>query len=339
MAERFECAAGLVAIMSLAPGTDNKNPKWRSFIMSKNLLQLIAGLSLAASACSAQTLPAKWEDLTSADFVKAIEKADGVCILPMGSIEKFGPSAPVGTNLYLVRIISLEAVKQEYAVIFPEYFVAQTTDTSTLPGAIHYSMSMQLQFLQETTQEMARNGCKKIILGNGHTGNNSLISLFMQNITALPHDYAVYTIYVSGFPIVGPQLSQLPPAAQPSKLGADGHGGEERVAALMAYYPDLVHTDRAHDEPTSIGHGLERAADLGGGTNVTLTGSMKGPLPTGYSGDASGATAARGHALVDFAVDKLVIFVRAVKADDETIKNQKLFYEHVEHPENTPGAK
>ena len=138
--------------------------------MPRNILKLLAGLSFAATVCSAQTLSSKWEDLTSTDFVKAIQKADGVCLLPMGSVEKFGPSAPLGTNLYLGRVIPLEAVKQSYAVIFPEYFVAGTTDTSTLPGTIHYSMNMQLQFLEETTHEMARNGCRKIILANGHTG-------------------------------------------------------------------------------------------------------------------------------------------------------------------------
>ena len=136
--------------------------------MSKSISKLIAGLSFAAILCPAQSLPAKWEDLTSADFVKAIQKADGVCILPMGSVEKFGPSAPLGTNVYLARIIPLEAVKQEYAVIYPEYFVAETSNTSTLPGTIHYSFNLQVQFLDETVKEMARNGCKKIILSLIH---------------------------------------------------------------------------------------------------------------------------------------------------------------------------
>lgn len=193
--------------------------------MTRNMVRLLACLGFTASVCSAQALSPKWEDLTSADFVKAIQKADGVCLLPMGSIEKFGPSAPLGTNLYLGRIIPFEAVKQEYAVIFPDYFVAGTTDTSTLPGTIRYSVSMQLQFLDETTHEMARNGCRKIILANGHTGNVSLINLYMSNFAASPHDYAVYYIYSSGFPVN--DLAQLPPAARPSKPGADGHGGEE----------------------------------------------------------------------------------------------------------------
>ena len=306
--------------------------------MSRTILKLTAYLSLASTFGLAQTLSPKWEDLTSADFVKAIQKAGGVCLLPMGSIEKFGPSAPLGTNLYLGRIIPLEAVKQEYALVYPDYFVAQTTDTSTLPGTIRYSMKMQLEFLEETASEMGRNGCTKIILANGHTGNVPIINLFMSNFAAAPHSYAVYYIYSSGFPIVGPQLSQLPPAAQPSKRGADGHGGEERVAALMAYHPELVHIDRAHDEPASQGHGLEGTAGPAGAPNPLPAGSMTS-LPTGYSGDASGATAARGHALVDFAVGKLVTFIRAVKADNTTLGVERQFYEHVEHPVNSPAAK
>ena len=305
--------------------------------MSKGILKLIAGLSFAATLCSAQSLSPKWEELTSADFVKAIQKADGVCMLPMGSVEKFGPSAPLGTNVYLVRIIPLEAAKQEYAVIYPEYFVAETSSTSTLPGTIHYSLNMQIQFLDETVREMARNGCKKIILANGHSPNVGLINLFMSDLKVAPRDFALYYIYASGFPIVGNGLSQLPPAAQPSKLGVDGHGGEERVAALLPYYPNLIHLDRAHDEPTSTGHGLEGQPGQGGG-NQLPAGAMTS-LPTGYSGDAAGATAVRGQALVDFATDKLVKFIRAVKADKGTQKAAKEFYEHVQHPENSTPAK
>src|SRR5580704_10723025 len=237
--------------------------------MKKNS-KLIITIAFGAAIGSAQTLSPKWEDLTSADFVKAIAKAQGVCILPMGSIEKFGPSAPVGTNLYLGRKIPEEAAKQEYAVIYPSYFVAETSNTSNLPGTIHYSLKMQMDFLTETVNEMARNGCKKIILANGHSSNSGLINLFIADLADTPHNYAVYSIYPTGFPVAGPTLNQLPPAAQPSARGVDGHGGEERVAAMLAYYPDLIHLDRAHDEPTSTGHGVE-------GTPA----AVQNPLPQG----------------------------------------------------------
>jgi creatinine amidohydrolase len=304
--------------------------------MTKKILKLIAGLSFATTLCSAQTLPSKWEDLTSADFVKAIQKADGVCILPMGSLEKFGPSAPVGTNLYLARAVAEEAAKKEYAVIYPSYFVAETSNTSNLPGTIHYSLKTQMDFLTETVGEMARNGCRKIILANGHSSNSGLINLFISDLADTPHKYSVYSIYPTGFPVAGPTLNQLPPAAQPSARGVDGHGGEERVAAMLAYYPELIHLDRAHDEPTSTGHGVEGTPAAV--QNPLPQGAMR-EIPTGYSGDAAGATAARGQALMDWGIDKLVKFIKAVKADNETVKVEAEFYQKFEHPENPKPGK
>src|SRR6266567_3868218 len=115
--------------------------------MSRKIAPLLAGLCVAPTlwSASAEPLSAKWEELTSADFVKAIQKADGVCLLPMGSIEKFGPSGPLGTNLLVDRIVALEAVKQEYAVVFPEYIVAGTNDVSNLAGAVAYSAHLQYE--------------------------------------------------------------------------------------------------------------------------------------------------------------------------------------------------
>ena len=117
-------------------------------------------IAAVAAACSwAQSLSANWEELTGPDFVKAIQQAKGVCLLPFGIIEKHGPTGPMGTDLLNVRYATFEAVKQEYAIVFPEYYVGQIFEAKHQPGTIAYSTHLQLELLQETTSEMARNGC------------------------------------------------------------------------------------------------------------------------------------------------------------------------------------
>ena len=68
--------------------------------------------TVLAAVCSF-TAPAqvsvKWEELNAIDFVKAIERAQGVCVLPIGIIEKHGPHLPMGTDLINVRYISHHA--------------------------------------------------------------------------------------------------------------------------------------------------------------------------------------------------------------------------------------
>ena len=115
----------------------------------------------AASAWGQAALSTKWEELTGPDFVRAIQQAQGVCILPFGILEKHGPHLPLGTDLINVRYAVEHATQQEYAVIFPAYYFGQIAEARQQPGTVSYSMHMQLDLLQETTDEMARNGCKK----------------------------------------------------------------------------------------------------------------------------------------------------------------------------------
>src|ERR1700752_1624780 len=145
----------------------------RSLIVVALFVLLFAGCAVSQS-----TLSAKWEELTAPDFVQAIHQSQGVCVLPFGIIEKHGPHLPLGTDLLDVRFPVTNAVKQEYAVVFPEYYFGQIFEARQQPGTVAYSLSTQLTLLQETVSEMARNGCKKIVIVNGHGGNESLLPLF-----------------------------------------------------------------------------------------------------------------------------------------------------------------
>ena len=89
------------------------------------MFKILVPLLLLASFVQAQTLPAKWEELTAEDFVTAVARAGGVCVLPFGIVEKHGPSGPLGTDLINIRATVVKATEQEYAVIFPEYYAGQ----------------------------------------------------------------------------------------------------------------------------------------------------------------------------------------------------------------------
>src|SRR6185369_163161 len=156
----------------------------------RTCLPLILLFTIAASA---QTkLAVQWEELTGPDFPQAVARAGGVCMLPIGILEKHGPHLPIGTDLLNVRKVSLDAAQQEYAVVFPAYYFGQIFEARHEPGTVAYSLDLQLKLLQETANEMSRNGCKKILIVNGHGGNESLLPLFAQSQLSSPRDYIVY---------------------------------------------------------------------------------------------------------------------------------------------------
>jgi len=266
----------------------------------------------------AQGLSPKWEELTSGDFPKALEASQGTCALPLGIIEKHGPSGPMGTDLINVRYITTLAAGEEYTVIFPEYFVGQIAEARHHPGTVAYSSRLQLDMLQETVSEMARNGCRKVILVNGHGGNNSLVQYFAQTQLDSPRDYIVYA--------VSPYDGTPPEAARPSGPGVDGHAGEDEMSNVMASRPDLVHPERATTES-----GADQARlNLPDGVYTAIWWYAK--FPNHYEGNAARATAARGQAATKAMAQRLAGDFRAIKQDEVAPRLQREFFDRAAKP-------
>ena len=277
-------------------------------------------LSFAGSAVSQSGLSAKWEELTAPDFVQAIHQAQGVCVLPFGIIEKHGPHLPLGTDLLDVRFAVTNAVKQEYAVVFPEYYFGQIFEARQQPGTLAYSLSTQLTLLQETMNEMDRNGCKKIVIVNGHGGNNSLLPLFAQSQLAHQRDYVVY---VFGLP------NENVPGRPALKTPFDMHGGEVETSNMLIARPDLVHQDRANQQSGADQHRLHLPDSV-------YTGIWwYARFPNHYAGDASAANKELGEFDQKTWSKEIADALKAIKADDESLKLQNQFFEDAKHPLDT----
>jgi len=278
-------------------------------------------LALAIPAVSQNNLPAKWEELTAPDFVQAIHQSQGVCVLPFGIIEKHGPHLPLGTDLLDVRFAVLNAVQQEYAVVFPEYYFGQIFEAQQQPGTVAYSLSTQLTLLQETVKEMARNGCKKVLIVNGHGGNESLLPLFGQAQLATPRDYVVY---VFGLP-----RENVPGRPKVKTAGNDMHAGESETSHMMVARPDLVRLDRADSESGADLNRLQLPE------NVYTGIWWYAKFPEHYSGVGSAATKELGEFDQKTWSSQIAEAIKAIKADQQALKLQNEFFEKTQHPLDT----
>jgi creatinine amidohydrolase len=179
---------------------------------------------------------------------------------------------------------------------------------------------MQMKLLQETTDEMARNGCKKVVIVNGHGGNENLLPYFAQSQLERPHDYVVYVQW-------GHEATKKVGA---EKTGPDWHAGESETSNTLVSHPDLVHIDRAKNESGAD----QRRVKLP--ENVYTGIWWYARFPNHYSGDGSTATKEQGEADMQSWVNTVVKAIRAIKADDESLKLQTEFYEKAQHPLDTP---
>ncbi|HEY6376058.1 MAG TPA: creatininase family protein [Edaphobacter sp.] len=282
---------------------------------------LNVGHPAQAQTSSPQTkLSVHWEELTGPDFLEAIKRSQGTCLLPFGILEKHGPHMPIGSDLLNARYAALHAAEQQYAVVFPEYYFGQISEARHEPGTVAYSRDLQLALLQATTDEMARNGCKKILIVNGHGGNASLLPYFAQSQLDKPHDYVVYLFN-----------QRTPTSGGPKKKTTiDEHAGESETSKMMVVRPDLLHQDRAASESGADQH----RQNLPEGVYTGIWWYAR--FPDHYAGDGSVASRELGEYQMKWWVDSVSKVIVAIKADDVSLKLQNEFYEKSTHPLDTP---
>ena len=287
--------------------------------MKQALIVVLATLLGAHGARGQTKLSVKWEELSAADFRQAIEQSKGTCLLPFGILEKHGPHLPLGTDLLNVRYASVHAAEKEYAVVFPEYYFGQIFEAKHEPGTIAYSRELQLKLLQETTDEMARNGCKKIVIVNGHGGNESLLPFFAQSQLEKQHDYVVYVQWGRDEPKGGPQ----------KKDALDMHAGQSETSAMIISHPDLVHLDRAASESGAD----QKRANLPKDVYTGIWWYAR--FPNHYSGEGALANKELGEFEMNAWINAIAEAIRAARADDQSLHLQNEFYEKSKHPLDT----
>ncbi|MDM7925858.1 MAG: creatininase family protein [bacterium] len=276
--------------------------------MKKMLILLFLPLLLTA-----QTLPVQWEELVSGDWSAALEKSGKTCVLPLGIIEKHGPHGPLGTDLIAAHDWSVLAAKKEYAVVFPPFYFGQINEAKNQPGTIAYSADVVWSVLEATCDEIGRNGFGKILIVNGHGGNNSLVKYFIQTRLEKPRPYTLYLAEPPADPEFEKRIEPL------RKAPFDSHAGETESSVIEYLRPGLVKPSYAARESGADQNRL----DLPGLYTAVW---WYARFPNQYAGDGSAVSAELGRVITEHEVNAIVTILRKVKADQKTREIEDEFF-------------
>ena len=281
---------------------------------------MVITVALAGQSNKAAGIPFQMEELTSPQFAKAVELSAGVCVIPIGIIEKHATHLPLGTDLYEARASVVMAAEKEYAVVFPPYYVGQIFEAKHQPGTIAYSNDLMWQMLEETCEELSRNGLKKIILFNGHGGSTFFLQYFCQSQLATRKDYIV--VLFQGGP--DQEMDLKINSLKEAKL--DGHAGEEETAMMSFIRPDLVDTSAFAAES---GADQKRLAAMPRG----FTGiHWYARYPNHYAGDIVSANPELGQLLIQKDAAQLAVLIKYLKNNNTVEQLQNEFYNRAEDP-------
>jgi creatinine amidohydrolase len=292
----------------------------------KRITAIIFALAICTSGIKvkAQDLSVQLEELTAVQFKEAVKKSSQTAILPIGVLEKHGPHMPLGTDVYTAREMALRAAEMEYAVVFPWYYFSQINEARHQPGTIAYSPELIWKVLQETLNELSRNGFKKIIIINGHGGNAAFLEYFGISQLSEKRDYALYwykPAYDREVIKQAEAVSMHDPVNQ--------HAGNRETSMVESIVPELVHPDLAG---TQQGVDLDRISNL----DHVYTGIWwYASFPNHYAGDGSKATAEAGQLIMDSIVAQFADVIKDIKEDKNVPQLMEQFYKDAENPLST----
>lgn len=257
-----------------------------------------------------------WEELTAPGFAEAVKTAEGVCLLPIGCLEKHGEHLPLGTDYLFIKYLCGRAARIEPAIVFPPYFFSQINEARHCPGTIALGHRMLMDLLEACCEEIARNGLKKIILVNGHGGNTFFLKFFCQIMLERQRDYVVY-LYENQS--TDPQVQALLETAN------QAHGGEVETSRMLVVQPDSVRMDQLGPPGDPLGRMTPFEKKL-----FTAI-FWYADYPRHYAGQAEYATAAKGEALIQDRAEKLATAIRLARSDNTPAALQEEFFRLCRH--------
>jgi creatinine amidohydrolase len=245
----------------------------------------------------------KWEELTSADFKKAVMET-GVCILALGVIEKHSEHLPLGTDFLNAHKTAVLAAEKEPAIVFPPFYFGQIYEARCFPGTVTVKPQVLLELLHDIFAEISRNGIKKIILYNGHGGNTHMLYFLAQLNLSGDQDYTLYLPREWVSPDRKKEYEDI------LDVTWGGHAHEAETSCSLVNFPDLVKMERV---PKEAGTPKQKLKHL---ENIFTGISWYSDYPDHYSGEASKAAPEKGEKLRQIKVDTLAEYIKAVKEDE-----------------------
>jgi len=262
----------------------------------------------------------RWEYLVPSDFKKAVEET-GLCIVPTGSLERHGEHLPFGCDMIIAHTVACKAAEIEPAVVFPPYFMMQVHEAACFTGTVNFPQSFAIEAFGLLLKSIAANGFKKILVVNGHGGNNHMLDYFAMSRLDEPTDYIFYHTGIHG------KLSEEENKIINNLLETDlnGHACELETSLFMACCPGKVKLEYAPQQPVLPQKRFKHLKDVG--VNNALW--WYADYPENVVGNASYASEEKGKVILDIYSKSLARAIKCVKEDDVAPRLQKEFLERV----------
>ena len=256
--------------------------------------------------------PVLWQEITWPEVKKVSEKV-GIAILPIGSTEQHGFHCPCGVDTFNAWELSKIVSEQTGAIVAPPmWYGSHPYFHYGFTGTLPIRATVQIELVRDVIKSLVNSGFKKIIMMQAH-GQWWTLRTALQEI-ALEVD--CFMAVATWWELACAKIKEV--CETPFK-----HADEVESSVSLHLYPELVDMSKAKPD-YSLKPYIDKEfmrpavhADLINAfpiESVTFI-PQENIMETGAPGDPRLATAEKGKAIIDTAMDVVVRLVEYLKAN------------------------
>ncbi len=163
-----------------------------------------------------------------------------IVIVPTGSTEQHGPHLPIDTDIVNAYEISKQAAKKVGALVAPPLYYGISPHWMNYPGTMSVRQDTFVDFLSQICSSLAKHGFKRLVIVNGHGGNDAAVQLAAQNIAESGGGRCIVAA-LSYWNIASQEINSI----RESPRGGIAHACELETSLQLHFRGDLVRMQRA----------------------------------------------------------------------------------------------
>ena len=255
----------------------------------------------------------RWADCSARTFAQLAqsgELAKTVAVLPVAAIEQHGPHLPLSVDTTLVEGVvdaCIPLLPPNLPVLFlPTQAVGKSNEHARYAGTLTLSADTLQRLWMELGACVAAAGVKKLLLLNSHGGQVTVMETVARELR-VAHDLLVVSTNWFSLPMAPEVHALFTP--QEHRFGI--HAGDVETSMMLALQPDAVDMAQAQDFASTMATRAAQYPLLGNGA-AKVAWQMQDLNPWGAAGNATLATATKGHAVIQDAAARLADLLQEV---------------------------
>ncbi|UCG51043.1 MAG: creatininase family protein [Candidatus Latescibacterota bacterium] len=226
-----------------------------------------------------------------------------VALLPVGSIEQHGPHLPLDTDAFDAYYLAMAVARKcsdPKPVVLPLVPYGVSYHHEEFSGTISVGNETLSRLVYEIGMSAAKNGVTKLVIINGHGGNDPALNFAAQMIN---RDARIFVCVDSGETSDVDIYSMI-------ETPNDVHAGEIETSTSLATRPELVNMKEAEKLVPQFS---SRYLDFTSKRGISWYAFTKRISDSGVMGDPTRASAEKGEKMWGVMIRHLVAFVEDLK--------------------------